>query len=113
WAEARKLRFSEDDGRSSIANYATKLRSSTGSLNLAPTRETLTAARRTPVRLLIPPPESDVAISSVTEHYDQLSTSPSRSKRCRSSEDLMDESSAAARPSLDFEKMREVMRQFP
>ena len=66
------------------------------------------------MRLLIPPPESDAAISSVTEHYDHMSTSPSRSKRSRSSEDLVDESlAAAARPSLDFEKMREVMRQFP
>lgn len=110
WTEARKLRFSEDDERSSIANYATKLRSSTGSLNLAPARETLTAARRTPVRLLIPPPESEAAVPSVTEQYDHLSTSPSRSKRCRSSEDLVDDSlAAAARPSLDFEKMRERM----
>jgi hypothetical protein len=32
WAESRKLRFSEDDDRSSIANYATKLRSSTGTV---------------------------------------------------------------------------------
>jgi hypothetical protein len=95
--------------KTDVSSYTAKLRSASGLHNLTMpsiTRETLTAARRMPIRLLIP---SSVPNAITQEqHHD-----PSCNKRVRSraggAVGTCSATTDAARPSLDFEKMLERM----
>ncbi|CAG9540683.1 unnamed protein product [Cercopithifilaria johnstoni] len=110
---ASKFRFARETPKSPSSPIATRLRSYNNSGNGDSTRETLVAARRQPVKVIIHNPSvRRSSLASTTANYhnhqqsnkadyanelDALPTHPLKRGRMISS----------GRPSLDFEKMRE------